>query len=157
VAKTLYLSSQNTIDCYKLFCSISKFLITSTTFFLSWNISIIPLISITYRVLVHNYNTIKYICFISPCQHVGMWSSLKKTRGDHFYRPWTPHSGLNYCEFDFLLWNLCDHLGSATLTIPCWSRTIEGETTHKQSVSSAVSHRKSFQSRYSWDLWLELI
>ena len=32
VAKTLYLSSQNTVDCYKSFCSVSKFLITNTTF-----------------------------------------------------------------------------------------------------------------------------
>jgi hypothetical protein len=80
VAKTLYLSSQNTIDYYKSFCSISKFLITNTTFFLSWNIFIIPLISITYRALIHNYNTIKCIYFISPCQHVGMSSSLKKSK-----------------------------------------------------------------------------
>ena len=73
VAKALYLSSQNTVDCYKSFCSVSKFLITNTTFFFSsWNIcSIIPLISITYLALVHNYNTIKYICFISPRQRVG--------------------------------------------------------------------------------------
>ena len=33
VAKALYLSSQNTVDCYKSFCSVSKFLITNTTFF----------------------------------------------------------------------------------------------------------------------------
>ena len=33
VAKALYLSSQNTVDCYKLFYSVSKFLITNTTFF----------------------------------------------------------------------------------------------------------------------------
>jgi len=33
VAKALYLSLQNTIDCYKSFCSVSKFLITNTTFF----------------------------------------------------------------------------------------------------------------------------
>ena len=33
VAKTLYLSSQNTVDCYKSFCSVSKFLITNITFF----------------------------------------------------------------------------------------------------------------------------
>jgi hypothetical protein len=33
VAKALYLSSQNIVDCYKSFCSISKFLITNTTFF----------------------------------------------------------------------------------------------------------------------------
>ena len=33
VAKGLYLSSQKTVDCYKLFCSVSMFLITNTTFF----------------------------------------------------------------------------------------------------------------------------
>ena len=33
VAKALYLSSQNTVDYCKLFCSVSKFLITNTTFF----------------------------------------------------------------------------------------------------------------------------
>ena len=33
VVKTLYLSSQNTVDCYKLFCSVSKFLIINTTIF----------------------------------------------------------------------------------------------------------------------------
>jgi hypothetical protein len=33
VAKTLYLSSQNTVDCYKSFCSVSKFFITNTIFF----------------------------------------------------------------------------------------------------------------------------
>ena len=33
VAKALYLSSQNTVDCYKSFCSVSKFLITNTIFF----------------------------------------------------------------------------------------------------------------------------
>jgi hypothetical protein len=33
VAKALYISSQNTVDCYKSFCSVSKFLITNTTFF----------------------------------------------------------------------------------------------------------------------------
>jgi len=29
----MYLSSQNTVDCYKSFCSVSKFLISNTTFF----------------------------------------------------------------------------------------------------------------------------
>jgi len=44
-------------------------------FFPSWNIcSIIPLISIIYLALVHNYNTIKYICFINPRQRVGISS-----------------------------------------------------------------------------------
>ena len=33
VAKALYLYSQNTVDCYKSFCLVSKFLITNTTFF----------------------------------------------------------------------------------------------------------------------------
>ena len=33
VAKELYLSSQNIVDCYKLFCSIYKFFITNKTFF----------------------------------------------------------------------------------------------------------------------------
>ena len=33
VAKALYLSSQNIVDCYKSFCSVSKFFITNTTFF----------------------------------------------------------------------------------------------------------------------------
>ena len=33
VAKTLYLSSQNTVNYYKSFCSVSKFWITNTTFF----------------------------------------------------------------------------------------------------------------------------
>jgi hypothetical protein len=33
VAKVLYLFSQNTVDCYKLFWSVSKFLITNTIFF----------------------------------------------------------------------------------------------------------------------------
>ena len=33
VAKALYLSSQKTVDCYKSFCSVSKFFITNKTFF----------------------------------------------------------------------------------------------------------------------------
>ena len=33
VAKTLYLSSQNTVNYYKSFCLVSKFWITNTTFF----------------------------------------------------------------------------------------------------------------------------
>jgi hypothetical protein len=33
VAKALYLSSQNTVNCYKSFCSVSKFFITNTIFF----------------------------------------------------------------------------------------------------------------------------
>jgi len=44
-------------------------------FFSSWNIcSTIPLISITYLALIHNYNTIKYICFISSRQRADMLS-----------------------------------------------------------------------------------
>jgi hypothetical protein len=66
VTKALYLSSQNTVDCYKSFCSVSKFLITN----------IIPLISITYLVLVHNYNIINYICFISSRQRAGKLSRI---------------------------------------------------------------------------------
>ena len=55
MTKTLYISSQNNIDCYKLFCSVSKFLITNTTFFrheifASSYLFIIPLVSITYLV-----------------------------------------------------------------------------------------------------------
>ena len=61
VAKTLYFSSQNTVDCYKSFCLVSKFWSPTQLFFPSWNIcSIIPLVSITYLALVHNYNTIKW-------------------------------------------------------------------------------------------------
>ena len=75
MAKALYLSSQNTVDCYKSFCSVSKFLITNTTFFPSWNICfIILLISITYLKLFHNYNTIKCICFINLRQRACMLS-----------------------------------------------------------------------------------
>ena len=75
--KALYLSSQNIMDCYKSFCSVSKFLITNTTFFSVVNIgSIILLVSITYLVLVHNYNNIKYICFISPRQCAAMPSRI---------------------------------------------------------------------------------
>ena len=33
VGKTLYISSQNTVNCYKSFYLVSKFLITNTTFF----------------------------------------------------------------------------------------------------------------------------
>ena len=70
VGKALYLSSQNTVDCYKSLCSVSKFFDHQHNFFFpSWNIGlIIPLVSITYLALVYNYNTIKYICFISPRQ-----------------------------------------------------------------------------------------
>ena len=77
MAKILYLSSQNTVNCYKSFCSVSKFWIANTTFFSSWNIcSIIPLIAITYLALVHNYNTIKCICFINLRQRAGMSSRI---------------------------------------------------------------------------------
>jgi len=33
VAKALYLSSQNTVDCYNSFCSVSKFFLSPTQFF----------------------------------------------------------------------------------------------------------------------------
>jgi hypothetical protein len=73
MAKSLYLSSQNTMDCYKSFYSVSKFLITNTTFFPSWNIdSIIPSVFITYLALIHNYKIIKHICFISLRQRASM-------------------------------------------------------------------------------------
>ena len=79
MAKALYISSQNTVDCYKSFCLVSKFLITNTTFFSSWNIgSIIPLVSITYLLLVYNYNTIRYIYFINSRQCAGMPSRLQR-------------------------------------------------------------------------------
>jgi hypothetical protein len=73
VAKTLYLSSQNTVNYYKSFCSVSKFWITNTTFFLSWNICfIISLISIINLTLIYNYNIIKYIYFINQQQHANI-------------------------------------------------------------------------------------
>jgi hypothetical protein len=95
VAKALYLPSQNTVDCYKSFCSVSKFWSPTQLFFSSWNTgSIIPLVSITYLALVHNYNTIKYICFINPRQRADMhlvafysmknsfWNFFKKFKHD---------------------------------------------------------------------------
>jgi hypothetical protein len=57
------------------------FMIFSPTqlFFSSWNIgSIIRLVSITFLALVHNYNTIKYICFISSRQRASMPSGVKR-------------------------------------------------------------------------------
>ena len=55
-----------------------SFLSPTQHFFPSWNIgSIILLVSITYLALVHNYNTIKYIYFISPRQRAGMPSRIK--------------------------------------------------------------------------------
>ena len=67
VAKELYLSSQNIVDCYKLFCSIYKFFITNKTFFFRHEILAPSYLQffITYLALVHNYNTIKHIYFIS--------------------------------------------------------------------------------------------
>jgi len=90
VAKTLYLSSQNTVDCYKSFCSISKFWSPTQLFFLSWNIgSIIPLVSITYLALLH---TIKYIYFISPRQSASMHLvTLSKWCGGIIVPPHTKH------------------------------------------------------------------
>ena len=73
MTKEMHLSSQNTVNCYKSFCSVFKFWSSTQIFFPSWNISpIISLVFITYLALVHNYNTIKYIYFISPRQCVGM-------------------------------------------------------------------------------------
>jgi hypothetical protein len=78
VVKALYLSFQNTMDCYKLFCLISKFWSPTQLFFPLWNISsIIPLVSITYLVLVYNYNTIKYICFINSQKARGNISRIR--------------------------------------------------------------------------------
>ena len=57
MGKTLQLSSQNTVNCYNLFYSVSKFLITNTTFFFSWNIGFItPSVFITYLALIRNFN-----------------------------------------------------------------------------------------------------
>jgi hypothetical protein len=79
VAKILYLSSQNTVDCYKSFCSIFKFWSPTQLFFPSWNISsIISLVSIIYLALIYNYNTIKYIYFINPRQHTTIHLVLSK-------------------------------------------------------------------------------
>ena len=78
VGKSLCLFSQNTVDCYKSFCSVSKFFLSPTQlFFTLWNIgSIIHLVSITYLALIHNYNTIKYIFFINPWQRADISSHL---------------------------------------------------------------------------------
>jgi len=77
VAKTLYLFSQNTVDCYKSFCLVSKFLIINIIFFPSWNIgSIIPLMFITYLALIYNFNIIKYIYFINLQQHAYIYNNL---------------------------------------------------------------------------------
>jgi len=60
--KTLYIATNHFIQ-FLSFWSSTQF------FFPSWNICfIIPLISITYPVLVHNYNTTKYIYFINSRQ-----------------------------------------------------------------------------------------
>ena len=87
MAKTLYLSSQNTVDCYKSFCSVFKFWSPTQFFFLSWNNgSIIPLVSINYLALVHNYNSIKYICFISPQQHADMNLAFYENASGHIVK-----------------------------------------------------------------------
>ena len=75
VAKALYLSSHNTVDCYKSFCSGSKFFYHQHNFFsVMIYLPHIPLVYITYLALVHNYNTIKCICFISPRQRTNISS-----------------------------------------------------------------------------------
>jgi len=129
VAKTLYFSSQNTVNCYKSFCSVSKFLITNTTFFSSWNIcSIIFLISITYLVLVHNYNAIKCICFISPRQRAGMSSrSITKQCRMDCSRIW-PTSicfPINLCNIPISAWGYpiwsykSNHHSPSSWIMPC--------------------------------------
>ena len=55
--KTLYISSQNIATNY--FVQSLSFLSPTQLFF------IIHLVSITYLALIYNYNTIKYIYFIS--------------------------------------------------------------------------------------------
>ena len=86
VAKALYLSAQNTMDCYKSFCSVSKFFITNTTFFFLVKYWLHHTFSfITHLVLVHNYNTIKYICFISPRQRAGMPSRKSYMMWSFYY------------------------------------------------------------------------
>jgi hypothetical protein len=78
--KTLWIATNH-------FCSVSKFWSPIQLFFSSWNIgSIIPLVSITYLVLVYNYNTIKYICFISLRQRADIDLVGYKTRaGSGFF------------------------------------------------------------------------
>jgi hypothetical protein len=62
-------------------------------FFPSWNVGfIIPLISITYLELVHNYNIIKYICFINPWQRADM----------HLCISWVC---VCMCVYNFILYN----------------------------------------------------
>ena len=73
VAKALYLFSQNTVDCYKSFCSVSKFFITNTTFFFVMKYLFHYTFNF-YYLSVHNYNIIKCICFINPRQRAGMSS-----------------------------------------------------------------------------------
>jgi hypothetical protein len=64
--KTLWIATNHFLQSLS-FWSPTQFL------FPLWNIgSIIPLIFIIYLALVHNYNTIKYICFINPRQRPSM-------------------------------------------------------------------------------------
>ena len=117
VGKSLYLSSQNTVDCYKLFFSVSKYSITNTTFFFpSLNIgSIIPLVSITYLPLIHNYNTIKYICFISSRQRAGMSSSLQQITSNIQCFPTRINFSFNFSvKVDFTY----KKIGTCTITSP---------------------------------------
>jgi hypothetical protein len=119
VLKILYLSLPNIVDCYKSFCSVSKFFLSPTqVFFSSWNSSsIIPLVSIIYLVLVHNYKNIKYICFISPWQRASMPSHILYIRPDSQptwiqkfqYKNWIPNLSslqLAFIIFLYLFLNL---------------------------------------------------
>jgi hypothetical protein len=68
--KTLWIATNH-------FVQSLSFLSSTQLFFPSWNIGfIILLVSISYLVLIHNYNNIKYICFISPRQRAGMPSRI---------------------------------------------------------------------------------
>ena len=70
--KTLWIATNRFVQSLSFWSPTQKI-------FLSWNIgSIIPLVFITYLALIHNYNTIKYICFISPQQHACMPSRGSK-------------------------------------------------------------------------------
>ena len=99
------------MNCYKSFCSVSKFLITNTTFFsIMKYFSIIHLVSITYLTLVHNYNTIKYICFINSRQRVGI-EYIKKTQMQFFIVNWALR---NYYQIPEII-GLCGYLENLKL------------------------------------------
>jgi len=86
--KTLWIATNHFVQ------SLSFFLSSTQLFFPSWNISsIIHLVSITYLVLVHNYNTIKYICFIRPHQRAGMLSFVSNKTN------WEIHMLINNNKF----------------------------------------------------------